>query len=1020
MLQNKPQVSPEEITGFVKLKYGLSASCSELDGERDQNFLLTADDGASYILKVTNPVEDDAFIEAQIDVMKFLSGKISLCPAIVKDSNGNDISEIETYSGEKYRTRLVTYFSGKPLALLKNHPMDLIKDLGLKLGSIDKALAGYRNEGFNREFVWDLSNFEKAVKKYQSLVSDDILNSFIDATREEYLETVKPELGNLRCSVIHNDANDHNIIVNCDTGMFDKGPVIEGFIDFGDMLYSYTVANPAVAMAYAMLEKEEPLLAAANLLSGYLQSFQLEENEIRVIFTMAKMRLALSICMAALQQKERPGDKYLVISQEPINNTIPLLEKIHPLFAETVLREYCNIKPRAGIKKLTGDIKKMGVDAFPVLGEKLTAKNCMGLDLGVESRIIESDPEKNSASRLEQRIFSLLKCSDKKYGTGSFAEPRVIYSSPVFQGEQFTSKQDRTVHLGIDLFAPAGTIVYAPLDSTIYAFSYNPGKLDYGHIIILKHETDTGNKFFTLYGHLGGKSFKGLKIGRKLKKGQAFAWIGNHDENGGWASHLHFQIIIDLLGYGTDFPGVSKPWESKAWQILSPDPNILLNIPPGCFPAGLSGFRDTLRKRNEYFSDNLSLSYKEPLKIVRGWQQYLFDQDGQKYLDSYNNVPHVGHCNPEVSEAAYEQMRLLNTNTRYLSDHLNDFAELLLSTFRNPLEVCFFLNSASEANELALRLAFTYTGKKDVIVLEGAYHGNTNTLIDISPYKHNGPGGKGAPSWVHTVPVPDSYRGKYKYSDKDAGHKYAQYVEEITDSLEKESRAPAAFIAETCPSVGGQIIFPPGYLGEVYKVIRRRSGVCIADEVQTGYGRMGTSFYAFEDQGVIPDIVVLGKPIGNGHPLAAVVTTREIADAFNTGMEFFSTFGGNTVSAIVGRKVLEIVLRENYMEHAQKTGSYLLDLLKPFKERYPLVGDIRGSGFFLGIELVRDHESLEPAGEEACYIIERMKQMRILLGTDGPYNNVLKIRPPMPFDEKNAEVLANRLSKIFEEDPLIS
>lgn len=1019
MIKSKPQVSKEEIKGFVKRKYGFTVSCDELDGERDQNILLTTRDNERYVLKITNPGEQDSFIEAQIDVLKFLSGKMSLSPSIVRDKNGSDISEIVTFSGEKYRTRMVTYLRGKSMGQLKKHPVELIKDIGIKLGSVDNALANYVNEAFKREFVWDLSNFEKVINNYKSLADDDILNSFIDKTRQEYHEVVKPELGNLRISVIHNDANDHNIIINCDPDQFDNGPAVEGFIDFGDMVYSYTVANPAVAMAYIMLDKEEPLFAAANFLNGYHQSFKLQENEVRVIFTLAKMRLALSICIAASQQKERPGDKYLAISQEPIRNTIPLLDKIHPIFAEAVLREYCDMNPNAGIIKLTNEVKTSGINAYPVLGDKLTGENCLGLNLGVESNIIESDPEKNSASQQEKEIFTLLKRSDKKYGIGRFAEPRIVYLSPVFQEEQFTYQQDRTVHLGIDLFAPAGTMVYSPLDSTIYAFSYNRGKLDYGHMIILEHETATGKKFYTLYGHLGKKSFERLEVGGKLKRGQAFAWIGNNNENGGWAPHLHFQIITDLLGYGTDFPGVCKPWHSKAWQILSPNPNFLLNIPSECFQEDGTGLVDTLKTRRKYFADNLSLSYKEPLKLVRGWQQYLFDQNGQKYLDAYNNVPHIGHCNQEVAEAVYDQMRILNTNTRYLSDHLNDFASLLLSTFQRPLEVCFFLNSASEANELALRMAFAYTGMKDVIVLEGAYHGNTSTLINISPYKHNGPGGEGAPSWVHTAPVPDCYRGKYKYGDEYAGLKYASYIEEITGHLAKTDRAPAAFIAETCPSVGGQVIFPGGYLEEVYKVVRARGGVCIADEVQTGYGRMGTSFYAFEDQDVNPDIVVLGKPIGNGHPLAAVVTTREIASAFNTGMEFFSTFGGNTVSAVAGKKVLEVVLRDNYMEHARNTGSHLLGLLEPFKERYQMIGDIRGSGLFLGIELIRDHDSLEPAGDEACYIKERMKQMRILLGTDGPYNNVLKIRPPMPFDKENAEILADRLSKIFEEDPLI-
>lgn len=993
----------------------MSVSCTELDGERDQNFLITTGGGARFVVKVTNPLEDDAFIRAQNDVLKFLEDKVSLCPVIVKNRGGDDISELLTTSGDRYRVRMLTYFRGKPLSALKNHHAELIREVGLKLGKVDKALENYQNKAFNRDFIWDLSNFEDLVSGHPNLIIDNELKPFIDSTLKEYLAIVKPESPNLRFSVIHNDANDHNIIVNPYPENSSKGQEVEGFIDFGDMVHSYAVADPAVAMAYIMLDKEEPLLAAANFLSGYQQSFELKENEVRVLFTMAKMRLALSVFIAARQRRERPADHYLLISQESIKNTVVLLEKIHPLFAETVLRQACGMNPEPETVKRINGIKSMAGSAHPVIGERLNSENSMVLDLSVGGQLIEGDQKQNSAYILGDRIYRELKSRDKKYGIGRYAEPRILYSSPVFRGEEFTDKQDRSIHLGIDLFTPAGTPVHAPLDGSIYAFSYNPRKLDYGYMIILKHETIEKTDFFSLYGHLSKKSCEKITEGMRVKKGDIFAWVGDTKENGGWNPHLHFQLLTGMLGYGTDFPGVCKPWENKTWQYLSPYPGILLDIPEARFQFEKNDEKESLKKRKQYFAENLSLSYRKPVKIVRGWQQYLFDADGQKYLDAYNNVPHIGHCHPEVTEAAYEQMKILNTNTRYLSDHLNDFAELLLSTFQKPLETCFFLNSASEANELALRLAFNYTGRKDIIVLEGAYHGHTTTLIDISPYKHNGPGGKGAPPWVHTVPVPDGYRGEYKYKDKDAGLKYAGYIETAIQNLVKKGRTPGAFIAETCPSVGGQIIFPRAYLKEVYRLIREKGGICIADEVQTGYGRMGTSFYAFEDQEVRPDIVVLGKPIGNGHPLAAVITTREIADAFNTGMEFFSTFGGNTVSAVVGKKVLEIVLRDNYMEHALHTGSYLLDLIRPFKERYPLVGDVRGSGLFLGVELVRDSDTLEPAGEEAYYIKERMREMRILLGTDGPYNNVLKIRPPMPFNKANAEILAARLSMVLEE-----
>lgn len=281
-------------------------------------------------------------------------------------------------------------------------------------------------------------------------------------------------------------------------------------------------------------------------------------------------------------------------------------------------------------------------------------------------------------------------------------------------------------------------------------------------------------------------------------------------------------------------------------------------------------------------------------------------------------------------------MRVLNTNTRYLNDLLATYAERLLATMPAPLEVCYFVNSASEANELAMRLARTYTGARDMVVLDAAYHGNTTSLIDISPYKHAGPGGNGAPDWVHVAPLPDVYRGQFKKKDIHAGEKYASKVGDLVAATRSAGRNIAAFIAETCPSVGGQLVFPRHYLTNVYRHIRSAGGLCIADEVQTGLGRMGTSCWAFEDQHVVPDIVVMGKPLGNGHPIGAVATTRSVAEAFDNGMEYFSTFGGNTVSCAVGIAVLDVLRDEGLQEHARQVGERLLAGLTPMIERYPL------------------------------------------------------------------------------------
>jgi 4-aminobutyrate aminotransferase-like enzyme len=404
----------------------------------------------------------------------------------------------------------------------------------------------------------------------------------------------------------------------------------------------------------------------------------------------------------------------------------------------------------------------------------------------------------------------------------------------------------------------------------------------------------------------------------------------------------------------------------------------------------------TLEARHRLLGRNLSVSYRNPVKIVRGEMQYLYDDEGRRYLDAYNNVAHVGHCHPRVVAAGIEQMRLLNTNTRYLHDLLIRYAERLTATLPDPLNVCYFVNSGSEANELALRLARAHTKARDMIVLDHAYHGNTTTLIDLSPYKHDGPGGSGPPPWVHKVPLPEQ-------SD----------AREVVEALGKLDTDLCGFIAESMPSVAGQIVLPTDYLQNVYRIVRKQGGVCIADEVQTGYGRIGTHFWAFAYYGVVPDIVVLGKPIGNGHPIGAVITTREIADSFNNGMEFFSTFGGNTVSCAIGLEVLSVVQEEKLQTHALNVGNHLLESLRNLQQRFEIIRDVRGSGLFIGVELSEDDQ---PATTTADNIVNKMREEGILLGTDGPHHNVLKIRPPMPFSETDADFLLAVLRGAIEQE----
>ena len=461
--------------------------------------------------------------------------------------------------------------------------------------------------------------------------------------------------------------------------------------------------------------------------------------------------------------------------------------------------------------------------------------------------------------------------------------------------------------------------------------------------------------------------------------------------------------------------------EAPAWDLLYE----LLRINPlkaqdhfrkGCGFAGLIGstdHADLIKERNEHIGRNLSTSYKQKLKITKGALQYLYDDTGKTYVDCVNNPSHVGHCHPVVVKRMQKQIATLNTNSRYLHGNILEYAKKLTATLPPSLGVCYFTNSGSEANDLAVRMARHFTKQTDVIVLDHAYHGTSTVAMEMSPYKFDGRGGFPQRHWVHKAMVPDVYRGKYRSNDEQAGTKYAEDVQRIIELLQKGNKSPALFICETLLGVGGQMPLPAGYLEQVYKYVRAAGGVCIADEVQVGFGRIGDAFWGFELQNVVPDIVVLGKPIGNGHPLAAVIVTNEIADTFNNGMEYFNTYGGNPVSMEAGLAVLDVIQQEEMQRHAKETGNYLMQGLRKLMEKYPIIGDVRGHGLFIGAELVKDRVSLEPAVDEIDQVVEFVKARGYLLSTDGPFHNVLKIKPPMPFNKQNADELLQHLGQAF-------
>ncbi|NNF99448.1 MAG: aminotransferase class III-fold pyridoxal phosphate-dependent enzyme [Desulfobacteraceae bacterium] len=1022
IVAHAPEFSETRARDIANDIFGIDGPAKALPSERDQNFQITGANGAAYVLKIANAGESVEVLRCQNLAMDHINGKkpvfswpVTCCPQVCRALNGEEIVPATGDDGNTYQTRMLTWVDGKPLAAAKPHDSRLMANLGHFFGRLDQALADFRHPAAHRDFYWDLQNAGKVVSRKAHLIDDRDGRQLVDGFLDRYTTHVAGRLDNLRKGVIHNDGNDNNVLVSFGSRW---SLHIEGVIDFGDMVHTHVINELAITCAYAMMGKADPLSTARHIVAGYHQENPLGSDEVEVLFDLICMRLCVSVCNAVEQFRCAPENKYLTISEKPAWDLLARLKQVHPRYARYVFREACGMDPVPESPRITSWLMRHQSDFSSITGRPLTPENCHVFDLSVNSPLITAGPELKNPALLTGRLFREMSAAHTDVGIGQYDEARIGYVSDQYAVTSNELPRRRTIHLGIDLFMAEGSPVHAFHDGIVHSTANNAEPLDYGPTIILSHETGEGDLFHTLYGHLCEDSLENIGTGMHIRAGDVFARVGSPAVNGGSPPHVHFQIITDMIGNAGNFAGVARADLRGVWNSISPDPDCILGIGDKGPVAATPDSAAIIRVRQRHLGKSLSVSYDQPLNIIRGVAQYLYSDTGQAYLDGVNNVSHVGHCHPHVVAAGQRQMAVLNTNTRYLHNNITRYAERLLSKFPDPLNVCFFVCTGSEANELALRMARTYTDARDIIMIDGAYHGNTQALIDISPYKHDGPGGKGPPPWAHKVTMPCAFRGPYKGMGEKTGGRYADTVGDTVRHIKEKGGRVAAFICESMLGCGGQVILPENYLAAAFEKVRAAGGVCVADEVQVGFGRVGTHFWAFETQSVVPDIVTLGKPIGNGHPLAAVVTTPAIAAAFNNGMEYFNTFGGNPVSCAIGMSVLDVIETENLQENARTVGCYMLERLETLKDKYPLVGDVRGLGLYAGVELVTNRETLDPAAEHAAYIINRMKAYGILLSTDGPLHNILKFKPPLVFTHENADMVVSALDKILGEDAL--
>jgi 4-aminobutyrate aminotransferase-like enzyme/thiamine kinase-like enzyme len=757
----------ENIISFIKEHYGIDViDVKPLEGYANLNFRIKDDKGNSYVFKSHQHADDKLLCEPETAVLNQLTKQFqNKFPKPIQALNEAYIIKQESKDNNT-TNRILSWLEGDLLVNVP-HSINLFVSFGNFLAKLDKELLEMNDPVIAaRHMEWDVQHFLDLHSK-SKCITDPSLRKLVDYYFVQYKEFVFPKLHQLRKSIIHNDANDWNVLV--------QNGKVSGLIDFGDMVYAPLIQELAVAISYAMFEKDDPIKWAAYIISGYHEILPLEEKELELMYYLIAARLCMSVILSSEGIQNNPKNEYLLISQKP--------------------------------------------------------------------------------------AWDLL------------------------------------------------------------------------------------NKWIAISPDMAEKKFK-------------------------------------------EAAGISVPEKSD--------------------------IQKDLEKRHQFVSKVLSVSYDKPVKMKRAAFQYMFDANGNTFLDAYNNIPHVGHQHPRVVEAGQKQMAVLNTNTRYIYDQLAAYAEKLIAKFPAPFSKVFFVNSGSAASDLAIRMAQIHTQKQKLVVMEHGYHGHTRLGVDISHYKFGGRGGSGQKEYIIKAPIPDTYRGEFR--DDEAGIKYANQLSKL---LNQNNDPVTAFISEPIVGCGGQVPLAPGYLKEVYPMIRKKGGVCISDEVQIGFGRLGTYFWGFEAQGVIPDIVVLGKPMGNGHPIGAVVTTDEIAESFDNGMEFFSSFGGNPVTCEIGMAVLDVIEEENLQQNAFETGEYFMNLLLDLQQEFPVIGDVRGSGLFIGVEFVKDPDTLEPNTELAQYLKNKLRENFILVSTDGPFDSVIKMKPPMCFGRENVDLIIEQIQIILQNTLLL-
>ncbi|WP_329038898.1 aminotransferase [Streptomyces sp. NBC_01725] len=973
-------VDDDAVAALLWERFGVRGTARDLGSQQDRNYRVRTESGGDHVLKMANPVTDPATLRAQVTAAEHLAtaDPTLRLPRARAGADGDFVQRI-TVGGVALHCRLFDYVPGEPIMDSRYLAPRVVARLGELAGRTTASLAGLGMPDTDRPRLWDLRNAADVVEALAPFMTDTARAGHVVREARAAQARLRSLEARLPVQVIHGDLTDNNVV--CEPGP-DGRPMPVGVIDFGDLGQGWAVAELAVACASVLHHHGATPASVLPAVRAFHAVRPLAGPEADALWPLVVLRTAVLVVSGQYDVLQDPGNEY---AETALDREWAMFEAAVSVPAEVMA---------AQLRAAVGHFAPPGppTAAHPLLPDLVGGVETLDLSVSStalhEGRWLDADAEDALAARA-------LECNRTAVRT-RHGEYRLTRSRP---GEPDAA----TLALGTELRVAAPTALRAPWAGSLVRHCPDGVTLrtEDGWTLVLDG-IDTGADAGGGAEQEGDGAATATTTGaRAVPAGAPLGTVVPRSD--GSAAHLQLARLADRPA-----PRTVPPDLADGWLAVCPDPATLFEpaVPAARTESGTAA-ASLLERRDRSFAAVQEHYFDAPPRIERGWREHLVDTEGRCYLDMLNNVTILGHGHPGLSEAVHQQWQRLNTNSRFHYESVVSLSERLAGLLPDGLDTVFLVNSGSEAVDLALRLAWAAAGRQDVVAVGEAYHGWTYASDAVSTSVADNPGALASrPDWVHVLPAPNSYRGSHRGPDAE---RYGPSAAESIRELARSGRPPAAFICEPYYGNAGGMALPDGYLRQVYEATRAAGGLCVADEVQVGYGRLGSHFWGFEQQGVVPDIVTVAKAMGNGHPLGAVITSKEIADTYRSQGYFFSSAGGSPVSSVVGLTVLDALRDEGLQENARIVGGHLRDRLLELAGRHPLIGAVHGTGLYLGVEFVRDRRTLEPAAEETAAICERLRELGVVVQPTSDRLCVLKIKPPLCLTRESADRFAAAL-----------